>query len=572
MQLKLNAEISNMQSVRMLIETALQKDVLNIVLSPGSRNAPLIISFNSVALFDCISVVDERTAGFMALGMAQQTKKPVILCCTSGSALLNYAPAIAEAYHQNIPLIVLAADRPQEWIGQGEGQSIAQTEVLNGILAHTSKLVVGGAEDDNWYNRRQVQCAFEIAAEKNRPVLINIPLSEPLYETKTWTIDSELKQLSFIGQQAEVGLEQMSHLKESWSSKEKVMILVGQHQYSAKLEQQLKLVFEDSRVAILTETTANMYHFGFVSCIDRTLEIVNSAEQKSDFIPELLITIGTNLISKKLKSFLRNHNAEIIEHWHFGSDMMDTFQTLTHWVKSEPSEIIAKLRMLDSDVVSGFNTAWKGAFFMAEQRHEQYLGEVKYSDLKVFQTILDFVPDKWMMQMGNSSVVRYVQLFNQLQGVSYFGNRGVSGIEGCTSTAVGAAMKSNANVLCISGDHAFRYDANGLSFENLPDNLKIIVINNDGGNIFRIIEGPQAFKASDEFIEHTQHKSVKKLVEYHGVDYRAATDLESLENEMHELVDGSAKSCRVLEVFTPREVSPQVLKSYFKYISSNSLV
>ena len=151
MQLNLNADISNIPSVRMLIETALQKDVLDIVLSPGSRNAPLIISFNAIVAFNCISVVDERTAGFMALGMAQQTKKPVVICCTSGSALLNYAPAIAEAYHQHIPLIVLAADRPKEWIGQGEGQSIAQSSVLNGVLAHTAELVNGDTENDQWY-------------------------------------------------------------------------------------------------------------------------------------------------------------------------------------------------------------------------------------------------------------------------------------------------------------------------------------------------------------------------------------------------------------------------------------
>ncbi len=568
MQLKLNADISNILSVRMLIETALQKDVLDIVLSPGSRNAPLIISFNAIDVFNCISVVDERTAGFMALGMAQQTKKPVVICCTSGSALLNYAPAIAEAYHQQIPLIVLAADRPKEWIGQGEGQSIAQSSVLNGVLAQTAELVNGDTENDQWYNRRQVQNVFEISKNESRPVLINIPLNEPLYETEAWSFNGGLKQISFVGNKHEIAFEEMSQLKQSWSEKKKVMIVVGQNQFSSKLEQQLKLIFEDSRVAVLTETTANLYHFGFVSCIDRTLELVHFNDENKDFVPDLLITIGTNLISKKLKVFLRSNKSKIQEHWHFGADMMDTFQTLTHWFKSDPVEAIARLRMFETNVVSVFNTAWKGAFFKAEQIHQQYLETVGYSDLKVFQMILDLIPNEWMLQMGNSSVVRYIQLFNQLQGVTYFGNRGVSGIEGCTSTAVGAAMKSNRDVLFISGDHAFRYDANGLSFENIPDNLKIIVINNDGGNIFRIIDGPQNFESSDDFIEHTQHKSVKKLVEYHGIEYRVANDIESLEKEMIELIDGSAKCGRILEVFTPREVSPTILKSYFKFISS----
>ena len=568
MPLKLKADISSIQSVQLLIEAALQKSIVDVVLSPGSRNAPLILSFNAIDAFNCISVVDERTAGFMALGMAQQTSRPVVLCCTSGSALLNYAPAIAEAYHQNIPLLFLAADRPKEWIGQGEGQSIDQLNVLQGVLAHTAELTSGQGEDDLWFNKRLIQEAFETVYSKGQPVLINIPLAEPLYNMSSWSFESDSKEIVFFNNSLEIPSTQLSLLRDSWSDKKKVMILVGQHHHNQKLEQQIKLVFEDSRVAVLTETTANIYHFGIVSCIDRTLAIVSAHDNVQAFVPDLLITIGTNLISKKMKAFLREHKTHIQEHWHFGSSMMDTFQTLTHWIKSDPADVLAKLRLSENDTVSEFNTAWKGAFFKAEQRHQQYLETAEYSDLKAFETILELIPNDWMLQMGNSSVVRYIQLFNHLQGVSYFGNRGVSGIEGCTSTAVGAAMKTHRDVLFISGDHAFRYDANGLSFEELPNNLKIIVINNDGGNIFRIIDGPQHFESSSEYIEHTQHKSLKQLVEYHGVEYRSANDLEGIEREMIELVDGTAKRCRVLEIFTPRIVSPEVLKAYFQYIAS----
>jgi 2-succinyl-5-enolpyruvyl-6-hydroxy-3-cyclohexene-1-carboxylate synthase len=565
----LSIKISDIGSVRTLVETAIQKGVCDVVLSPGSRNAPLIISFTAIDAFDCISVVDERTAGFMALGMAQQTGKPAILSCTSGSALLNYGPAIAEAYHQRIPLIVIAADRPKEWIGQGEGQSIDQLNVLQGVLQETYELVKESGEDDVWYNRRQAQFAFETAIKRSRPVLINVPMAEPLYRTTLWSMNESSISSQCVNSDQFIGDDLLANLKEKWASCSKIMILVAQHQPDSNLTQQLKIVYEDPRVAVLTETSANLYHFGFVSCIDRTLEMVKISDQ-SMFVPDLLITIGSNLISKKLKAFLRANKDGINEHWHIGPEMLDTFQSLTHWIDADPAKAIAQVRLATTEIESDFSVRWKGAFFKAEQRHMEFLQTAPYSDLKVFEQILELLPVGWSLQMGNSSVVRYIQLFNQLQGVSYFGNRGVSGIEGCTSTAVGAALKSDKPVLFISGDHAFRYDANGLSFESLPDNLKVIVINNDGGNIFRIIDGPQNQASGEEFIEHTQHKSVQKLVEYHGVEYRFADDLISLDKELLELVDSTSENCRVLEVFTPREKSPDILKSYFNFISNEN--
>jgi 2-succinyl-5-enolpyruvyl-6-hydroxy-3-cyclohexene-1-carboxylate synthase len=559
------SEISDIGSVRSLVETALKKGFTDVVLSPGSRNAPLIISFSAISDFNCISVVDERTAAFMALGMAQQTKKPVLLSCTSGSAMLNYSPALAEAYYQRIPLIAVTADRPAEWIDQGEGQSIRQANLLNGILIQSVNLVKERSGDDAWLNQRLINEAFNTALSTSRPVQINIPLSEPLYGTLPRTESKKRKPFTAFFGKPLLQNEEQKTLNNIWSESDRILILLGQHNAESGLLEQLKALNEDPRIAVVTETTANLYHFGFVSCVDRTLEGFLSKETEPTFIPDLLVTIGENLISKKLKSLLRKHKNDINHHWHFGEDMMDTFQCLTHLIAESPVNLFSSLRHLHCDSRSEFGARWKGQFFKSEQSHEAFLETIPYTDLSAFRSILDFVPDGWQIQMGNSSVVRYIQLFNQLSGVSYFGNRGVSGIEGCTSTAVGAAMKSEQPVLLISGDHAFRYDANGLSFEYLPKNLRIIVVNNDGGNIFRIIEGPQSSSSSEQFIEHTQHKSVQKLVEYHGVNYRKADSIQTLEHELEQLL-GVDDRCTVLEIFTPRIESPEVLKKYFSLI------
>ncbi len=166
--------------------------------------------------------------------------------------------------------------------------------------------------------------------------------------------------------------------------------------------------------------------------------------------------------------------------------------------------------------------------------------------------------------MGNSSVVRYVQLFNQIRNIRYFGNRGVSGIEGCTSTAVGAAQASDALTVLVSGDQAFRYDSNALAVKEGIEKMRIIVINNGGGNIFRIIDGPSRHEASEAFIEKKDEASIAKLVGYHGVDYLSASNLAELDQALGDLFAVERNGVAVLEVFTPRIESPEILKSYFK--------
>lgn len=557
-------EISNISSVRSLVQIAKQKQILDVVLSPGSRNAPFILSFSAIDAFHCTSVLDERSAGFIALGMAQQKRKPVMLSCTSGSAMINYAPAMVEAFYQHIPLIAITADRPTEWIDQGEGQSIRQTSLMDGIFVKQFNLVWVKDADDQWYNERLINEAFETALQHQKPVQINVPLREPLYNVEAFDENQPVHLFQRARQQLSLEPDYFDKLQEKWHSAKSIMILVGQTGHHEGLEDQLRFLMDDHRVAVLTETTANLYHLGFVSCIDRTIDPFLGSNNESDYIPELLITIGGNLISKKLKAFLRKHKTHINEHWHFGAEVMDTFQSLTQLIEVEPSEVLRLLRSSKPEGAFDFGTKWKQQFFKVEQGHLAYLSTLDYTDLKAFELILDYIPDGAQIQMGNSSVVRYIQLFNQIRSVKYFGNRGVSGIEGSVSTAVGAAMASGTMVVHISGDHSFRYDSNALAANTLPSNLKIIVINNSGGNIFRIIEGPKKHEASEAFIEKVDERSIQKLVEYHDVQYLKATNLDELELAMQQLFDPENAIPIVLEVFTPRVASPNALKDYFR--------
>lgn len=557
-------KISSIDSVQTLVQLAELKGVRNVVMSPGSRNAPLILSFTANEYFNCHSVLDERSAGFIALGMSQASGEPTILSCTSGSAVANYVPAVVEAFYQHIPLIVITADRPKHLIDQGEGQSMRQEFFMDGHTVGSYNLVQEQGDEDAQYNERLINEAFERAANLSGPVHINIPLAEPLYETVDQPTRSP-RDIKMLSPKARLGEDALTSLESIYSDSKNVLVLVSQHGGIAGLQEALVQFGNQKKVAVLTETTSNVGDLGFVSCIDRTLEIFLDRDNEVDFVPDLLMTIGENIVSKKIKNLFRKHKARVNHHWHFGAEMRDTFQCLTELISADPA---ATLRGLDKvkGHTSEFGMLWKNAFYQAENAHKEFLAGAPYSDLKVMELILDFIPDGTSLQMGNSSVVRYVQLFNQIRSIEYLGNRGVSGIEGCTSTAVGMSILLENTTVLISGDQAFRYDSNALSLKEDTKDLKIIVINNSGGNIFRIIPGPTDHHVSDEFIEKEDATSIKTLVEYHQCEYQEATDLESLENGLEWLMNTSTSTGAVLEVFTPRIDSPEVLKSYFSTI------
>ena len=558
-------DISNIGSVRTLVELAAAKQIEDVVLSPGSRNAPFILSFNGHGGFNCQSVLDERSAGFIALGIAQQKNKPVILSCTSGSAVLNYTPALVEAFYQKIPLIAVTADRPSEWIDQGEGQSMRQVKLMDNIVLNAFNLVEEHSNDDRWYNSRLINEAMELAISKSMPVQINVPLKEPLYGTVPLS-PTPARAFEILESKRTLSEVELDRLKATFFESERVLVLVAQGNESAECLDVLKEMNINSKVAIVTETHANLYHLGFVSCIDRTIESFLNSKAEAEYIPDLLITIGSNVISKKIKTLFRKYNSAIRHHWHFGDDVMDTYQSLTKLISADAAPVLGYLNGASENGSSQFGNQWRARFFEMEQRHIAFLKNCPFSDLKVFEMINDFIPDITRLQMGNSSVVRYIQLFNQLRTVSYFGNRGVSGIEGCTSTAIGAAQSCSDLTLLISGDQAFRYDSNALAVKNGIENLRIIVINNGGGNIFRIIDGPKDHSVSHDYIEKVDEQSIQKLVEYHDIDYKQAADMDALESGLEWLLGPECESCGVLEVFTPRIESPQVFKAYLKFL------
>lgn len=560
---------SNKKNIALLTDIFIQKGLSDIVISPGSRNAPIILSFTNRVEINALSVVDERSAAFFAMGMAQQKKKTVAIACTSGSAVLNYAPAIAEAYYQKIPLLILTADRPPELIDKGDGQTIRQKNVFSNYVKASFELPIEINNQIEFDHSNQIinQAIDLCQYPEPGPVHINIPFREPLYQTT-----DEIIKGSLIDSKIETplpGKTMFNKLAEQWNQTKKILVLVGQMEKNEKLNQLLSEWANNKNVVVLTETTSNLNDDSFIDCIDNIVSTFEE-EEAAGFYPDLLISFGGQVVSKMIKKFLRDSKAQV--HWHISpsGEEMDTYFCLTESVGMKPEIFIEQLNPVIQSKSKHFFQNWLQRKQQIQLRRENYLNQIPYSDLQVFEVLLRSLPGKQVCHFGNSTPVRYSQLFGHLPNYIYRSNRGVSGIDGQISTASGAAFADDQIHTIITGDLGFFYDSNALMNKNLPPNLKIIVINNGGGGIFRFLDGPASTPQAEEFFAASHNWKSEKIAEAFGLNYFMASDISTLKNILTQFYNLENSASSVLEIFTPEKINAQVLRDYFLYLKKRA--
>jgi len=566
-------------------------NIKHIVISPGSRNAPLTIGFTYDDFFKCYSIVDERCAAFFALGIAQQIQEPVAVVCTSGSALLNYYPAISEAYYSQIPLVVLSADRPKHLIDIGDGQTVKQENVYGEHVLYSANLKLDLKEEDKSgkenelpifknienklepflglqkniqsYNESEIHEALTISNFKSGPVHINSPFDEPLYETVgELSIKPEL--FKFKNRIEKIDDFEIESLLDVWQRAKRKLILVGVLQPNSIEEKCLQKIADDDSILVFTETTSNLHHPDFFPGIDKIIAPLDDEGFKK-LRPDILLTFGGLVVSKKIKVFLRTHKP--LHHWHvdlFSAN--DTFFCLSQHIKLSPNTFF---NAFVPEVTQHIKSDYKANWFVVRQKrrklHDAYLKTIPFSDFSVFNSLLKSLPKQSQLQVGNSSTIRYTQLFQLPKSIEVFCNRGTSGIDGSTSTAIGAAVVINRRTTFITGDLSFFYDSNALWNNYIPINFRIIVVNNEGGGIFRILPGHKNTDNFDTYFETKHHLTARHLCEMYGFEYHKASDESSLEKELESFYDISKKP-KLLEVFTPSRRNDDILLDYFKFI------
>ncbi len=553
-------------------------NVRHFIISPGSRSAPLTIALARTPDISVRMVMDERAAAFIALGMAQQTRAPVGLVCTSGTATLNYAPAIAEAFYQRVPLLIFTADRPPEWIDQQDGQTLHQQNLYAPHTRGEFQLPVDFSHPDaRWHAERILsEAIIRTQHPVPGPVHINVPLREPLYPAPgKRTEPSPRRQI--IRQPATVATlppTEQATLAQAWQSARKKLIVAGLHPPAEALAQALAALATDPTVTVVADIAANVPPVAVTAPHADMIFSTKVAPVQQTIAPDLVVSFGGAVVSKSLKLFLRRHRPP--EHWHVdpAGQTVDTFQSLTRVVPLGAAVFFAFLAELPRAPVGSYHADWQSLEKAAQSALDDFLHDAAFGEFLAVARILPHLPTNSNLHLSNSMPVRYANtLALPRPDVQVNANRGVSGIDGCTSTAVGAALATDRPTVLISGDLAFFYDRNALWHNHIPSNLRIVLLNNGGGGIFKLIDGPSNLPSTElETYFFTPHGlTARNTAADFGLAYFSADTAAALDALLPHFFAPDTGAA-ILEIFTDSAVNTAVFRAFKKVISFQSSV
>lgn len=559
---------TNQSSANVLAYLLLQHGVKDIFLSPGTRNAPLIMAVSRFDSFRIYNVVDERSAAFMALGMASQKRRPVAVICTSGTAVLNYAPAVAEAFYKNIPLIVISADRPQEWIGQNDGQTIRQHGILSHIVKDFYDIPVPGAvQDYDWYVNRTVNSALLTAmSAPTGPLHINIQFETPLSKESDLLFTKE--QLRVIRNFVPKAIFERNEVKTLISDfiDKRIMVVAGFGSPDDKLNRALKRLSSCPNVVVVAEAQSNIK--GLDSVVDNIDGVLASftPDDYSSFAPDLVISIGGSILSQGLKNLLRNRSTLSV--WNLGysgqQTVIDCFMHLSDNILALPAPFLNTLASVlkHSPADNGYAKIWNERCRVVEIATQNYIENAPWSDMKAVDCLIRELPDNINFHVSNGLSVRYLQStdYSRLHRIEC--NRGCSGIDGSTSTALGGALGSNHPTVLLTGDMSARYDLIALSSGLVPSRFSVFVLNNGGGEIFRAIDNTRHLAERETHIAMASNFNFKGFAEASGFKYLEANSTDQIIDICRDINKERDKPLFV-EIYTQQAPNAETFRNYF---------
>ena len=489
---------SNKENVNILTSLLVAHGIRHAVVCPGSRNAPIVHNLNECPDIFCFPVTDERSAGFYALGMTQALKEPVAVCVTSGTALLNLAPAVAEAYYQHRPLVVISADRPPQWIDQLDGQTLPQPDALGRFVRRAVSLPEPHDEESRWYCNRLVN---EALMEKHAPVHINVPISEPLFDFSVTQLPQERKIDFTPADAAPITLDRVCRM---FMQSARPMLISGQP---------MNPLLEEAVLAV---------------------------QDDESYVPDFVLYTGGSIVSKHVKRFLRKAR----ETWavNLTGEVNDTFMNLTHVIQGDPKVVADMIRLKLQENPHPFVQKWDALLSQARQQVESC--ELPYSQAAAVK-YFEARRGGQIAHYANSMAIRLANIYAQHP---VFCNRGVNGIEGSLSTAAGFSCVTDDKVFCVIGDLSFFYDQNALWNQNLRGNFRILLINNGGGGIFSHLKGLEQSPACSKFVAAEHHASAEGICQQNHVSYLKATNMEEMQRGIDWLLQTESEQPLLLEV------------------------
>ena len=559
---------SNKENVNILTSLLLEYGVSDAVVCPGSRNAPIVHNLSVCEAIRCRPVTDERSAAFYALGLAIATKRPTVVCVTSGSALLNAMPAVAEAAYQHVPLIVISADRPQQWIDQLDGQTIPQPDALGRFVRKAVQLPEPHNDEERWLCRRLVNEAMHLATCRlGAPVHINVPISEPLFEFNI----EQLPQLSRFNNIKRAAIKDASmDMPDAFHEAKRPMIVIGQLAHGTVSHETIRSLSE--KYVVMSEPLSNpsymTIHFdeAIRYIVSDNSSINDDEDDKTAYYPDYVVYVGDTLVSKPARRFLRNAKAPSCLITPDAADIHDPLMTLTDIVECDTDSINALLASLcdapDTDERCRFHDRWQSFLDACAAHADAYAPEYsQMATVKYFEEQLADLDIDICVHYANSSAVRLACIYAQHY---VWCNRGVNGIEGSLSTAAGFSLATHDMTVCVIGDLSFFYDQNALWNSNLRGNLRIILLNNRGGGIFRQLPGLSDSPAADDLVMASHENTAQGICTQNDIGYMSAKNMDEMQIGIVTLLTRESERPMLLEVFTDSNDDVKALEKYFK--------
>lgn len=559
---------SNKENVNILTSLLLEYGVSDAVVCPGSRNAPIVHNLSVCEAIRCRPVTDERSAAFYALGLAIATRRPTVVCVTSGSALLNVMPAVAEAAYQHVPLVVISADRPQQWIDQLDGQTIPQSDALGRFVRKAVQLPEPHNDEERWLCRRLVNEAMHLATcRQGAPVHINVPISEPLFEFST----EQLPQLSRFNNIKRAAINDASmDMPDAFHDATRPMIVIGQLAHGTISHETIRSLSE--KYVVMSEPLSNpsymTIHFdeAIRYIVSDNSSINDDEDDKTAYYPDYVIYVGDTLVSKPARRFLRNAKAPSCLITPDAADIHDPLMTLTDIVECDSDSINALLASLcetpDTDERCRFHDRWQSFLDACAAHADAYAPEYsQMATVKYFEEQLADLDIDICVHYANSSAVRLACIYAQHY---VWCNRGVNGIEGSLSTAAGFSLATHDMTVCVIGDLSFFYDQNALWNSNLRGNLRIILLNNRGGGIFRQLPGLSDSPAADDLVMASHENTAQGICTQNDIGYMSAKNMDEMQIGIVTLLTRESERPMLLEVFTDSNDDVKALEKYFK--------
>lgn len=542
---------THIKQVQIIISLLKQYNIRHLVISPGTRHVPLVHSVEIDPYFTCYSVVDERSAGYVALGLAESLNAPVCVTCTSATASCNYMPAMQEAFERHIPLVALTSDRARYQRFHGENQCINQVDMYRPYCKYAVDVPLVKDEDDYWYCNRCVNEAFS-AIYKHKPGPVQVNFLEPLsiFELSTFGVVDipETRKINIISK--DIKWEEYANMLVG----KRVLVVCGNDKvYNKTLTDALKHFNDKFETVIATDHFANITDESFIHAPGLD-DVLNYYERK-DLMPDLVISFGSKVYSGFGVAF-RNKG---VPHWYINEEghIYDPMRTLQIVFAISPEVFFENIASASTSRNSKqYYKLWH------DRQTEIDFSCSSFTNYVAIKETLKYLPEQSTVHASVLNAMRFTNFCKLPKDTTYIGNLCADGIDGALSTFIGQALSTKKIALLVIGDLSYLYDLNA-SIDELPANVRILLVNNNAGGEFHYNISLARISTLNQHIAASHHNQFKEIAEIVGAEYNLATSLSDLQHLLKTFFMPSNKA-KILEVVTDADNDGKELRAMLK--------